>query len=145
LVKTVPSAPSSAPYSTSVDKTQITVAMDPISSPMDGGSPMLSYNLQWDNGTNGATWTSLVGFSPYSLVQTFTKTGLTTGALYKFRYRVRNVYGWSSYSPVISVYAAVTPSKSSMIVTSLENSNVKFTWDVSDDGGLPLTKYTILF
>ena len=35
-----------------------------------GGSTVLSLNLQWDSGTSGATWKTLIGFSPYSTTQT---------------------------------------------------------------------------
>lgn len=32
-----------------------------------GGATITSYNLQWDKGTNGATWYNIIGFSPASL------------------------------------------------------------------------------
>ena len=39
----------------------------------------------------------------------YTATGLTAGAPYQFRYRVKNTYGWSPYSNVLLVYAADPP------------------------------------
>jgi hypothetical protein len=44
---------------------------------------ILSYNLQWDAGTSGATWTDLLGSSTYSTVTTFTySTGIVSGKTY---------------------------------------------------------------
>jgi len=51
-----------------------------------GGSSILSYFLEWDAGTNGATWSGIVGYSPLSALTTYSVTGgssgLTPGALY---------------------------------------------------------------
>ncbi|MCP3681809.1 MAG: fibronectin type III domain-containing protein, partial [bacterium] len=146
IMKKIPDTPSNAPSTSSVTKTQVVIAMTAVSSPNDGGSSVTSYNLQYDNATNGVTWTDLVGYSPDSTNLTFTKTGLSTGSQYKFRYRVKNVHGWSSsFSPILSVYAAVTPSQPTTVTTSLVGTDVKVSWDLSDDGGLPITKYEIKF
>jgi len=49
-------------------------------SPANGGSSVLSYNLQWDSGTNGATWTNLIGLAPPSLLTSlYVTTGVTSG------------------------------------------------------------------
>lgn len=48
-----------------------------------GGSTILSYDLQWDAGTNGTTWTDLVGYSTESTATTFTvSTSISGGTTY---------------------------------------------------------------
>jgi len=39
-----------------------------------GGSPIISYNLQWDEGTNGQEWEDLTGVSPSFLSNNFIVT-----------------------------------------------------------------------
>lgn len=47
--------------------TQIDVYWSPIVTPQDGGSPVISYHLQYDNGTSATTWLDVVGLAPDSL------------------------------------------------------------------------------
>ena len=50
------------------------------SAPSDGGSPILTYNLQWDRGTQGVTWYNLLGSSTDSLMTYYiVTTGVTQG------------------------------------------------------------------
>ena len=56
-----------------------------------GGLPILSYVLEWDQGNS--SFVPLIGASPYSLITTFTQSGLVTGDMYKFRYAVINQVG----------------------------------------------------
>ena len=59
----------------STDDDEIEVSWTALSSsPSNGGSTILSYNLQWDSGTNGVTWTNIIGYSPASTVTTYTIT-----------------------------------------------------------------------
>jgi hypothetical protein len=76
----------------------------------NGGSAILSYSLDWDYGS-GSTYVNLIGGTNDSLTLSYTKTGLTTGSTYKFRYRVKNIFGWSAYSSILSLTAAKIPSK----------------------------------
>jgi hypothetical protein len=69
----------------------------------------LSYSLEWDQGGGGLSYIALTGSPDDDLTLTHTQTGLTTGATYMLRYRVRNTYGWSSYSEVLSAVAATPP------------------------------------
>jgi hypothetical protein len=77
----------------------------------NGGSPITSYSLEWDEGTGGVSYVALIGSDSDNLVRTFTREGLTTGASYAFRYRVRNIYDWSSYSEVLNAVATQVPSQ----------------------------------
>jgi hypothetical protein len=65
-----------------------------------GGSTILSLHLQWDKGTGGETWTTLIGDNPYSTSVTYTYSSglIESGRIYKFRYRAKNVFGWGEYS-----------------------------------------------
>lgn len=50
------------------------------SAPQNGGSTVTSYNLQWDSGTSGVTYTDIIGYSPASTALTYTiSSGLTVG------------------------------------------------------------------
>jgi hypothetical protein len=80
---------------------QIDVYWDTLNStgtPNNGLSAITSYFLEWDAGTNGVTWSEIVGNSPSSLVNVYSvtggSTGLTVGALYGFRVSARNKHGW---------------------------------------------------
>ena len=69
-IETVPfklDAPTRDPTTTTF---QIVVDWLPPSN--DGYSEIISYNLQWDSGTDGATWTNLIGYNTESLAMTFT-------------------------------------------------------------------------
>lgn len=73
-----------------------------------GGSTILSYHLQWDQGTN--TYVDLIGFSTESTAITYTVTsGITGGQTYKFKVRAKNLYGWGDYSAEASIIAAQEP------------------------------------
>jgi len=108
-----------------------------------GGLPVLSYQLEWDEG--GGAFVALVGDSPDSLATSYTVTGLTTGATYSFRYIVRNEAGPSAaYSPVLVTYAAVTPSQMSAPATAVVGLDAEITWSAPPStGGLPITGYKV--
>ena len=44
-----------------------------------GGSAIQSYFLEWDAGTNGATWSEIVGYSPLSTLTAYSVTGGALG------------------------------------------------------------------
>lgn len=83
----------------------IHVLWTPLTAINDIRAPVvLSYNLQWDKGTNGVQWESLVGLSTETKQLSFTAvTGISGGQYYKFRVRAKNLYGWGDYSPEVSV------------------------------------------
>ena len=73
-----------------------------------GGSTILSYHLQWDQGTS--TYVDLIGFSTESTATTYTVTsGITGGQSYKFKVRAKNLYGWGDYSAEATIIAAQEP------------------------------------
>jgi len=93
------------------DNTKITVFFGPQPASQNGGSDILSYELQIDNG-KGGNFVSLIGLNRDSLETVFTvSTGIMTGEMYRFRYRSKNINGNSGWSPIIYVKAATVPSR----------------------------------
>lgn len=78
---------------------------------------------------------------------TYTATGLTQGATYKFKVNARNVYGYSAlYSNTVTILAAQVPAQPIAPVTTWHGDGfdyVVITWTAPDDGGSPITGYTV--
>lgn len=64
------------------DTTKITVVMTSVTGTNTGGSDVISYNLEWDNGTYGVAFTSIIGYSSNNILLSQTITDLTAGAYY---------------------------------------------------------------
>jgi len=109
----------------------------------NGGSPILSYSLEWDSGFPGMGYTALTGAASDSLVLTNVISGLTAGSAYEFRYRVRNVYGWGDYSSVLTTIAARPPSTPAQPITSNTGTSVRISWVEPYNGGSPITAIQI--
>ena len=85
-----------------------------------GGATVTSYHLQWDSGTNGGTWSDLIGLTSNYLLTTFTVTSsLTAGTTYKFRIRAKNAYGYGSYSSETSIKASDKPETMDTVTTAI--------------------------
>lgn len=72
-------------------------------------SQIISYELQIDDGFGGA-FTSTSGFTQISMQTTYTIENLEEGLVYRLRYRVQNIVGWSEFSPILYVLVATVPS-----------------------------------
>ena len=122
---------------------QISVTYGVTSPPADGGSPILSYSLEIDDG-QGGSFTKLVGFSSNSLLTSYTVTsGIEKGFEYRLRYRVKNAIGWSGYSPISFILAANVPDAPNKPTFSSYSGNT-LTLDIqpsSDNGGSPIMHY----
>lgn len=112
LAQTEPLVPSAPTRDAASDQNYIIVEY-PFASSDDGGSTILSLNLQWDAATGGVTWTTLIGESPYSTTDSYTVTlaqdGSNEGLTYRFRMRALNIHGWSDYSVWAEILAADVP------------------------------------
>jgi hypothetical protein len=96
-----------------------------------GGSEVLSYHLQYDNATAATTWLDVVGLAPDSMLLTvIVSTNVESGAMYGFRVRARNIFGWGPYSQVTYIQAAREPDQPEAPVTSIDASTggVVITW-----------------
>ena len=79
----------------------------------NGGSQIISYNLQIDD-ANGGPFVSVGGYDPISMRTEYTLSDayVQRGATYRLRYRVKNdVDGasWSGYSDVLYALVSDTP------------------------------------
>mmetsp|Transcript_23478 Transcript_23478/g.36173 ORF Transcript_23478/g.36173 Transcript_23478/m.36173 type:complete len:145 (-) Transcript_23478:13-447(-) len=108
----------------------------------------MSYELEMDDG-EGGDFVSLVGGDSSggdSLATTWTtSSNISEGVLYRFRYRARNVNGWSDYSPITYLKAATVPARpSAPSLVSVDSTQVTITIvKTNDDGGSDITKYEI--
>lgn len=112
LLASVPARPTDVPVSvaTVTAATAIKVTFAASSPPDDGGSPIVSYELQMDDGAGGS-FVSVHGFSPSSLATHYTVTeNVSKGRAHRFRYRAKNAVGWGPYSAEASILAASVPS-----------------------------------
>lgn len=75
-----------------------------------GYSSILSYNLQWDKGTNGGVWTDLTGISSdYTSLSFAITSEVVAGTTYLIRVRAKNYWGWGPFSSTLSIKAAMAP------------------------------------
>jgi hypothetical protein len=70
----------------------------------NGGSPILQYEVQYDDGTRGS-YHSVYTLNPV-IVASY---GINRGLEYRTRYRAMNFNGWGEYSPVGYIEAAGIP------------------------------------
>jgi hypothetical protein len=100
-VQTIAQTPSTGPIRVEDQSTtsSITVKMTEVIdfSPSAGGAEITSYNLEYNNGA-GTTFVEVVGLTIEQL-ETEVTVSTTPGSTYIFRYRVKNIFGFSGYSP----------------------------------------------
>lgn len=149
LFAAVPGTPVSgpAPDPTVTDRTRIKA--DWAVSPDDGGSEVLSYQLEMDDGLGG-DFQVLVGGDAseddYYLKLTFTVfAGISEGVTYRFRYRSVNSVGWSQYSPITYIMAASIPEKpAAPALAAVSSTGITLSLSLAEeDGGSPITGHRI--
>ena len=113
VLSAIPDTPLTGPYSDSDfgDNTRMKIFYGPQAVSENGGSDILSYELQIDNG-KGGDFRSLIGLERNSLETSYViSSGIVTGEMYRFRYRSKNINGYSGWSPITYVKAATVPSR----------------------------------
>lgn len=111
-----------------------------------GGAPILSYYLQWDNGSNGADWFDVVGFNdPYLLSAFIVSSEVYGGLTYQFRIKALNAHGWQQdWSSVTSIKANQKPDQITALSTSIVSQTlVRLEWTAPHDGNDNITSYEI--
>ncbi len=109
-----------------------------------GGSPVVSYSLEWDNGSNGASWFVLNGVAENNILLRYLMSDLTAGRTYKFKYRVRNIFGWSTeYSDALTVLAATRPDRPAMVQTMNVGTSVRIQWVAPYDGASSILYFNL--
>jgi hypothetical protein len=145
--QTVPLNPTLSPQrnDSGTTKTDIQVDMPDITLDTNmGGSAITTYNLQYNGGGSSEIYESIFGENPLTLTRTFTKKGLVTNEVYKFRYRIKNKHGWSSFSPIANIRAATIPAKMSTPTFTVNNEvNLRIIWTEPDTGGNPISAYLL--
>jgi hypothetical protein len=72
-----------------------------------GGASISSYHLEWDKGSNGATWYDLAGKTSSYLLSSFTvTTDVSAGNFYKFRVSAINAHGSGTASSIATIKAS---------------------------------------
>lgn len=109
-----------------------------------GGTPILSYNLQWDEGTGNDVWVDLVGFPTDYLQTSYTVTeGVSKGIDYRFRLRSKNLYGFGAYSTIAVIRSSDVPDKPVEPSTAIDGTDVVITWTAPYENSEVLTEYDL--
>jgi hypothetical protein len=110
-----------------------------------GGSPITSYNLQWDSGTGSGTFTDLVGQQDSSYLETsYVLTGAVSGTIYQFRLRAWNKWGAGGFSAVADIAASTGPGQPSAPTVAVSGAQVDISWALPAENGAGVTAYEIL-
>lgn len=88
---------------------------------------------------------ALIGHDVDQMALTYTQTGLTKGNTYGLRYRARNQYGWSGYSPVEFLLVATEPGESARpTFVSADDDNISITLNLNaENRGSEITNYEL--
>lgn len=145
VTATVPTAPTSSPTSiqSQTNAQQIAVQITQVTA--TGSSPITSYELQRDDGVGGSFYTIGGGDSSPTLATSFLiKSNIQTGVAYRFRYRARNVVGWSGWSPIASLSASTIPSAPGIQYLSSNDTQIVLGFvQSSNNGGSIITNYQL--
>jgi hypothetical protein len=108
-----PQDPTTGPVEVDSSSSSIRVTLPGLTTTAEiGGTTLLSYNLQMDDGLGSNNFVDLYGVTSDTLVTDYTTTNVVKGRTYAFRYRTRNIFGWSTgWSPVTYILAADKPSQ----------------------------------
>jgi hypothetical protein len=109
------------------------------------GSEIISFNLQFRD-TIDNRWIDLIGDDSLHSLATLHRFDVVKGIYYEVRHRVKNMIGWSEFSPVSSFKAADVPSEpQAPILLSFSSTQIslEFNQMTIDDGGLPLSGYVL--
>ena len=113
---------------------------------INGGSPIISYSLEIDDGSGG-DFVSLYGdvVDTMTLSYTFT-SNVKKGQTYRARYRAKNLVGWSGYSPIGYLTAASAPDAppAPLFVSATSTSISVIVPRVLENGGSPVISYELL-
>lgn len=144
VLAAVPDTPGSAPVQdyNSAGRNQIAMTYGMTTSE-NGGSPILGYQIWRDNGEGGDFF--YVFHQDSVLAESYIDYGLENGKEYRYKYRARNINGWSEFSDVAYLIAADVPSKPpTPVLLSVNDTYIAIDLTApSDNGGSVVIDYTI--
>lgn len=123
----------------------IFISWQQIQAPQNGNSPVTSYSLEYDAGTDGKVWSALCGYlTDFAGFQFKVTENIERGKYLQFRLRARNMWGWGQYSQITQIQAATRPLQATNLVASVsESGNFRVEWSLADDQGSALTETTL--
>lgn len=131
-------APSADPSETTISQIKVNF----INANTDnGGSPILAYQLDMDDGKQGDFRTILTT----SIWNTYIVKNIVRGLIFRFRYRAYNVNGWSPYSEtayLFSFQAPDSPPRPEFISATDTSVTIGLGYSINDNG-IPITDYEL--
>lgn len=123
LAAQVPSKPVT-PILTSATDSDLVIAMN--LNVDNGGSPILDYTLEIDDGTLSSTFNTYASYTGILSTHTFNQLtdSLTTGKVYRLKIKARNALGSSDYSNILTVALTNAPLAPATL-TRVESSSTK--------------------
>ena len=147
-ISTEPRQPPNAPQEgANTDDTQIHVQWQALTGDDTGGESITFYEVSWDMGNGGSSF-SLLKLEPAgSFTYTYTQSsGINPGQDYQFKYRAYNKHGIGGYSAIATIEASTVPNQLAAASTTNSSSNVIVSWSAtSSDRGSAVTEYLIKF
>ena len=148
-IQTEPNIPPNAPTVVLYDEYSVKLSIETLTGEETGDSQILYYDLEWDVGSDGAYWESfsstLTETVGAALIEV-TINGLSSGVVYKFKYKANNIHGWSTdFSPVMSVKTLTEPHTITSVTTTSVEDRVKINWLTPFSGavGVDILEYEI--
>jgi hypothetical protein len=110
-----------------------------------GGETIITYNIQWDEGTDGVSWKDVQGQESIPSLTTSAQVvtnHLILGNTYKFRLQALNIHGWSFNLATLTVLHSFITIKPDAPTITMQNLYVKIAWnEPSDLRAAPVTAY----
>jgi len=138
LAATVPSTPAAPTFVAATD-TQIDLTFS--TSVDDGGSTITEYELYMDLGTSGSAFSIVASYTTTSFTMSHSLTtggdSLTTGLIYSFKWRSKNVMGYSEFSEILTVACNQLPLQANTPTVNYDYSSstsLFVTWSLNADG-----------
>jgi len=148
-IQTIPLKMKAPTRGTATSVTNLQVNWVALTGDSTGSAIIDSYNLQWDKGTNAATWFDLSG-DGVNFVYSTQLTGdftseVVPGTQYKMRVRAHNAHGWSDWSSILIIRSTGLPQEPQPPSTLIENGIIKVSWVDPVANYEAIDSYRILF
>ena len=149
LAMTIPHKPANPPQKGDATTTsQVEVLIDVLTGDATGGSAILSYHIVYQDPDTGDSWIELQGASSNALTTSYTVMGAQPAKVYSFKYRARNIFGWSAeYSDIAQIATIIAPAvmDPSQVSSTVSGTNIVLTWSAPAENGAQLLEYEVYF